>query len=69
MTFEENFNFWLAKKVVYFLEKGYTIEQIKVFFDIIYFDFKECIDDNVLLNEIKEKMVRTIEVFSMGEQK
>ena len=67
MTFEEGFDFWLAKKVVFLLNKGFTISQAKTMLELLYSDFSDCIDDENVLECIKKKMERTLEIFIMGE--
>ena len=66
---DELFDFWLAKKVDNFLKEGFDIEQTKTMLNLLYSDLSDCIDDENIVNCIKRKMVRTVEIFMMGEQK
>lgn len=66
---ERLFDYWLAKKVLNLLNEGYSLEQTKIALNLIFSDISDCIDDKNILNLIKDKMNRTIEIFIMGEQK
>lgn len=65
---DELFDFWLAKKVDNFLKEGFDIEQTKTMLNLLYSDLSDCIDDKNIVNCIKRKMVRTVEIFMIGEK-
>ena len=68
MSFEKLFDYWLAKKIDYLFKSGYNIEQVKVLMNMLYSDFYEVVGDNELLDIIRKKIQRTVEIFIMGEQ-
>ena len=67
MTFEERFDFWLAKKVAFLLNRGFSISQAKTMLELLYSDFSDCIDDENVLESIQKKIERTLQIFTMGE--
>ena len=68
LTFEESFDFWLAKKVDSFLKEGYNIEQTSMMLNLLYSDFNDCIDDKYIMSIISQKIKRTLEIFMIGER-
>ena len=68
MTFEELFDLWLAKRVCNLFKSGYNVEQVKIWMNLLYSDFCDIIDNEEVLNEVKNKIIRTVEIFVMGEQ-
>ena len=65
MTFEEKFDFWIAKKVLFLYNEGYTLCQINKLMQLMYSDFCDIIDDKNVLQEIKSKIELTLGLFYM----
>lgn len=68
MSFEDYFDYWIAKKVVDLLKDGYTFEQVKKLMDMTYSDFFDLLGENYLLYLIKGKFETTLELFERVEK-
>ena len=67
MTFEQGFDFWIAKKFNDLLGEGYTFEQAKKLMEMLYGEFYDLIDDKILVYWIKRKFETTINLFERVE--
>lgn len=65
--FEEDFDFWVAKKILGFLKEGFDFNQTVCMMSLVYSDICDGIDDNSLRLQIKEKIKGSLELFRMGE--
>lgn len=65
MSFEQMFDYWLACKVNELIVQGYDSEQVKVWMNMLYSDFLDIIDNDLILLDIKKKIQRTVEIFLM----
>ena len=69
MTFENLFDFWIANKVLFLYNEGYTLGQAKKLMQLMYSDFCDIVDDKNVLQEIKSKIELTLELFYMKGMK
>lgn len=67
MSFEDYFDYWIAKKVANLLKEGYTFEQVKKLMNMIYSDFFDLLGENYLVYLIKGKFETTLELFERVE--
>ena len=69
MSFENLFDFWIANKVLFLYNEGYTLCQAKKLMQLMYSDFCDIVDDKNVLQEIKNKIELTLELFYMKGMK